>query len=70
VYLVLKFVLVVLTAAAVTLLGCLTCCMGFLPVVMQTLFQPLFFFERSFPLFLLRQMGHDLPGRLAAPPTA
>jgi hypothetical protein len=66
-YLVLKFVLVVLTAAVVTLLGCLTCCFGFLPVVLQTLFQPLFFFERSFPLFLLKQMGHDLPGRLGAP---
>jgi len=33
-------------------------------VVMQTVFQPLFYFERAFPLFLLRQMGHDLPGRL------
>jgi len=44
--------------------GCLTCCIAFLPLVLQTVFQPLFYFERALPLFLLRQMGHDLPGRL------
>jgi hypothetical protein len=32
---------------------------------MQTVFQPLFYFERAWSLYLLRQMGHDLPGRLA-----
>lgn len=63
-YLLVKFVIVALTAAAIVVGGCLTCCVGFLPVVMQTLLQPLFFFERCFPVFLLRQMGHDLPARL------
>ena len=63
-YLLVKFVTVALTGAAIVIGGCLTCCVGFLPVVMQTLLQPLFFFERSFPLFLLRQMGHDLPARI------
>jgi hypothetical protein len=63
-YLLLKIVLVIATGIIVVLGGCLTCCLGFLPVVCQTLFQPLFFFERAWPLFLLRQIGHDLPARL------
>jgi len=62
-YLLLKLVLAVLTAVVVVTGGCLTCCLGFLPVVMQTLFQPLFCFERAWPVFLLRQMGYDLPAR-------
>ena len=52
---------VVLFAAA-----CLTCCCVLIPVVTQTALQPLFFFERAWPLFLLRQMGYDLVA--AAPP--
>jgi len=67
VYLLLKLVLAGAIGVAVFVGGCLTCCLGFLPIVMQTLFQPLFFFERSWSVFLLKQMGHDLPGRLAAP---
>ncbi|HXK12296.1 MAG TPA: hypothetical protein VMT70_21840 [Vicinamibacteria bacterium] len=63
-YLLAKLGLLVGSGVVVVAGGCLTCCIGFLPVVMQTLFQPLFYFERAFPLFLLRQMGHDLPGRL------
>lgn len=66
IYLLLKIVLLVATAVVVLVGGCLTCCLGFLPVVCQTLFQPLFFFERAWPLFLLRQMGHDLPARYRA----
>jgi hypothetical protein len=65
-YLLLKLGVVVASGVVIVLGGCLTCCVGFLPVVMQTVFQPLFFFERAFSLFLLRQMGHDLPGRLGA----
>jgi len=63
-YLLVKLGVIVASGVVVVVGGCLTCCLGFLPVVMQTVFQPLFFFERAFPLFLLRQMGHDLPGRL------
>ena len=63
-YLLLKLGVVVASGVVIVLGGCLTCCLGFLPVVMQTVFQPLFFFERAFSLFLLRQMGHDLPARL------
>ncbi|HVO11086.1 MAG TPA: hypothetical protein VMX54_10145 [Vicinamibacteria bacterium] len=64
-YLLLKLVVVVGTGIVVTVLGCLTCCLGFLPVVMQVVFQPLFFFERSFSVFLLRQLGYDVQARLA-----
>jgi hypothetical protein len=66
VYLLLKIVLFVVTGAVVVLAGCLTCCIGFLPIVFQTLLQPLFFFERAWPLFLLRQMGYSLPSSLQA----
>ncbi len=64
-YLVLKLLLVVGTGLVVAVFGCLTCCLGFLPIVMQTLFQPLFHFERSLSLMLLRQMGYDVAARLA-----
>jgi hypothetical protein len=63
-YLLLKLVLYAVIGVVVFIGGCLTCCLGFLPVIMQTLFQPLFHFERSWSLFVLRQMGHDLPARL------
>ena len=65
-YLVLKLVLVIATGLVVVGGGCLTCCLGFLPVVMQTVFQPLFFFERAFSLQLLKQLGHDVGARLSA----
>jgi hypothetical protein len=68
VYLLLKVVLFVVTGAVVLLAGCLSCCVGFLPIVCQTLLQPLFFFERAWPLFLLRQMGHSLPSGLLGQP--
>ena len=65
-YLLLKLLLVVVTGLVIAVGGCLTCCIGFLPVVMQVVFQPLFFFERAFSICLLRQMGHDVPARLGA----
>ena len=64
-YLLLKLLVVVGTGLVVVIGGCLTCCLGFLPVVMQTVFQPLFFFERAVSLGLLRQMGYDVAARLA-----
>jgi hypothetical protein len=66
IYLLLKMVFTVGVGLVVFLGGCLTCCIGFLPVVMQVLFQPLFYFERSWSLFVLKQMGFDL----TAQPTA
>jgi hypothetical protein len=64
-YLLLKLLVVVLTGLVVVIGGCLTCCLSFLPVVMQTVFQPLFHFERGLSLMLLRQMGYDVAARLA-----
>jgi hypothetical protein len=65
-YLLLKLLVVVATGLVVVIGGCLTCCLGFLPIVMQTAFQPLFHFERALSLMLLRQMGYDVAARLAA----
>ena len=64
-YLLLKLLVVVTTGLVVVIGGCLTCCLGFLPVVMQTAFQPLFHFERGLSLMLLRQLGYDVAARLA-----
>jgi hypothetical protein len=63
-YLVLRVLLAVATGVVLAIGGCVTCCLGFLPVVMQTLFQPLFHFERGLALMLLRQMGYDVAARL------
>lgn len=65
-YLLLKLVLVIATGVVIAVLGCLTCCVGFLPVVMQVVFQPLFYLERSFSVCLLKQLGHDTAARLAS----
>ena len=45
---------------AALLAGCLTCCCAFLPVLCQAVLQPLYFFERAWSLFLLRQLGVDV----------
>jgi hypothetical protein len=63
-YLLLKLLVVVVTGLLVAVGGCLTCCLGFLPVVMQIVFQPLFFFERAFSVCLLKQMGYDVAASL------
>lgn len=63
-YLLLKVLVVVATGLVVVIGGCLTCCLGFLPIVMQTAFQPLFHFERGLSLMLLRQMGYDVAVQL------
>lgn len=65
-YLLIKLAIVVASGIVIVLLGCLTCCIAFLPVLMQVVFQPLFYFERAFSLFLLRQLGHDVRARLGA----
>jgi len=59
-YVGLKMAFAVGAAIVVLAAGCLTCCCGFLPVVSQTLLQPLFYFERSWSLVFLRQLGHDV----------
>ena len=60
-YLLLKLVFWVMAGIAVVVGGCLTCCLGFIPIVMQTVFQPLLHFERAWSVSLLRQMGYEVP---------
>jgi hypothetical protein len=60
VYVLLKIGFAVVVGLAMLVVGCGTCCCGFLPVVAQTILQPFFYFERAWSLYLLRQLGHDL----------
>jgi hypothetical protein len=59
-YVVLKVVFGLVQGTLLLVAACLTCCCILIPVVTQTFLQPLFFFERAWPLYLLRQMGYDL----------
>ena len=60
VYVLLKIAFSIVAGIALMIAACLTCCCVLLPVVMQTALQPLFYFERAWSLFLLRQLGYDL----------
>jgi hypothetical protein len=59
-YVVLKIVFEMARGMVMVVGACVTLCCILLPVVTQTALQPLFFFERAWSLFFLRQMGHDL----------
>ena len=61
-YVLLKVVFGVAQGILLVFAACLTLCCILLPVVTQTALQPLFFFERAWSLFVLRQMGYDLMG--------
>jgi len=61
-YVLLKVVFGVAQGILLLFAACFTCCCILLPVVTQTALQPLFFFERAWSLFVLRQMGYDLVG--------
>lgn len=41
------------------LAGCLTCCIGWLPVVHHTLFAPFYVFDRAFSMEMLASTGQD-----------
>ena len=60
VYVLLKIVFAIGAGIVALVAGCATCCLGFLPVISQTILQPLLYFERAWSLFLLRQAGYDL----------
>jgi hypothetical protein len=63
-YAILKF-LVGIGIGIVLFIGmCLTCCIGALPLVNQTLFQPIYYAERAWSLKLLAQMGDDVASTL------
>lgn len=61
-YAVLKIAFEAARGVVLVMAACLTLCCILLPVVTQTALQPIFFFERAWSLFFLRQMGHDLVG--------
>jgi hypothetical protein len=62
IYAVLKIAFEAVRGVVLVMAACLTLCCILLPVVTQTSLQPIFFFERAWSLFFLRQMGHDLVG--------
>ena len=69
-YVVLKVVFGIAQGIVLLVAACFTCCCILIPVVTQTFLQPLFYFERAWPLYLLRQMGYDLvTGPAASVPT-
>src|SRR4029079_6179926 len=72
-YALLKFVLG-LGVGLLVLLACCACCIGVLPLIHQTLFQPIYYAERAWSLKLLAQMGEDVfpkaPPLPEAPPSA
>jgi hypothetical protein len=70
VYLLLKIAFAIGATVLVTVGGCLTCCVGLLPVFKQTLFQPVFYLERAWSLHFLRHLGYDLVTREPLPPAA
>ncbi len=59
VYVLLRVVFGLAAAFVMIAAMCLTCCCAALPVVNQTLLQPVYYFERSWSLFFLRRLGHD-----------
>ena len=67
VYVLLKMALHVGVAIVAFALCCMTCCCGVLPVIFQTVLQPVFYFERRWSLELLHALGYAPPGG-AAPP--
>jgi hypothetical protein len=60
VYGLLKLVFTMVIGILALLVGCCTCCLGFLPVIAQTLLQPAYYFDRAWPLHVLRRLGYDL----------
>ena len=67
IYVLLKILFSIVAGVVLLVAACFTCCCALLPVVMQTALQPLFYFERAWPLFLLRQLGYDLVADTAEP---
>jgi hypothetical protein len=59
-YVVLRIAYGVVQGLVILAAGCATCCCALIPVVTQTVLQPLFYFERAWPLHVLRRMGYDV----------
>jgi hypothetical protein len=39
--------------------GCLTCCIGFIPVIRESLFAPLYVFDRAYSLCVIGSLGPE-----------
>jgi hypothetical protein len=63
IYVLLKILIAIVVFLGLLVLGCATCCIGFccmaIPVIGQTILQPLFVFLRSFSLFFLQGFGPE-----------
>ncbi len=58
-FLLLQFVLRIATAIIGVMLGCITCCIGFLPYLNTVLTLPLYVFDRSYSIYFLEQFGQN-----------
>lgn len=56
-YLLLKALFYVVVSFIGGILGCVTLCVGFLPVISQTILAPLYVFERNWSLVMLHYLG-------------
>jgi hypothetical protein len=66
-YAILKLVVSIAVGLMVAIACVLTCCIGILPVIHQTIFQPVYYAERAWSLRLLAQMGDDIFAKMAPP---
>jgi hypothetical protein len=66
IYILLQIAFAMAYGTAGMLVACFTCCLGALPVIHQTLMQPLLYFERAWSLEILGQLGEAY--RLFPPP--
>lgn len=69
-YALLRLVVGIAVAIGMAIVGCMTCCIGFLPLVNQMLFQPVYYTERAWSLRLLAQLGDDIIHKVIPPPAA
>lgn len=67
-YALLKFAVSIAVSLMVAIACVLTCCIGVLPLIHQTLFQPVYYAERAWSLKLLAQMGENVFTKLMPPP--
>ena len=56
---IIRFVVSIVKGIAVMLAGCVTCCVGFLPVLSQALTAPVHVFDRAFSMYALESMSDD-----------
>lgn len=69
-YALLKLAVSIAVGLMVAIACVLTCCIGVLPLIHQTLFQPVYYAERAWSLRLLAQMGDDVFSKLMPPAAA